>query len=186
MKTIKRKSKSKSTLVIIIIVGIALLASTAALAYSQKWWPFDWPERFIVDGINYGPPTQQEIESGDDAKKKLLDDAKNNNQDDTDSESRKVVNVGVSFADKIESNLEVRAFVSGVVEGTGTCTATLTKSGSQPVSKSSKAFINVSTSQCQPILIPLGDFDKAGEWVLVVTYASPTSAGESEKITITI
>jgi len=184
MRTSYPKRKNKA-LIITLIAVFALLLGVSALAYTQKWWPFNGSENHIVDGINYGPPTEEEIENSQNAKKDIIkeDEAK---ESESGGANLKKVSVGVSHADMFEGNVEVRAFVSGVVEGTGTCTATLTLSGAQTVTKSSEAFIDASTSQCKPILIPLSAFSKDGEWTLVVNYKSPTSTGESEKIPVNI
>ena len=181
--TQKRKNKTFIVITLVVLV-IALLLGTAALAYTQKWWPFNEPESLIIDGINYGPPTDEEVENSQDAKKDILEeDAANSSGDDNDL--KKVI-IGVSHSEVYDGNVEVRAFISGVVEGAGTCTATLTQPGAQTVTKSNEAFIDASTSQCRPILIPLNQFDQKGEWVLVVTYKSPTSYGTSEKVTVNI
>lgn len=179
----------KKVILIATILAVVLLSGAATLAYTQKWWPFAEPNNHVIDGINYGPPTDEEIENSQNAKKDILDEDEKtnaNNSSNNDTSNLKKVSIGVSHADVYNNNVEVRAFIDGVVEGTGTCTATLTQSGAQSVTKSSKAFIDASTSQCQPILIPLSQFSQKGTWTLIVTYKSPTSTGESEKITVNI
>jgi hypothetical protein len=181
--------KQKNVRLILILVGAAILVlalAFTALAYTQKWWPFAQAEDLIIDGVNYGPPTEQEIESSQDAKKNILEEDKaSGDGSNGNSTNLKTANVGVSHSEVIDGNLEVRAFIGNVVES-GTCTATLTRTGSETVTKSSRAFVDASTSQCEPILIPVGEFDETGEWTLVVSYKSSTSAGESEKITVSI
>ncbi len=190
MQTPSRKRTNRTHFIIIFIVfATVLVASATTLAYTKKWWPFAEPESTIIDGINYGPPTSEEVENSQNAKKDILSEDRKSNKNTSNDEQTttlKKVTIGVSHADVVEDNVEIRAFVEGVVEGTGTCTATLTKSGSQPVTKSSKAFVDASTSQCQPIFIPLSQFNQDSTWTLVVTYNSPTSTGMSEKIPVNI
>ncbi len=182
MDRIREKRNSKTPLIIAIVAALLLIGGAVALAYTQKWGPFAAQDQ-VIDGVNYGPPTDEEVENSQDAKKDIIDEEDTENEQTGDL---KQVNIGVSHSDVIDDNLEVRAFVSGVVEGTGTCTATLSKTGSQTVSKSGSAFVNASTSQCRPILIPLSEFDQTGDWILVVSYKSSTSTGESEQITVNI
>lgn len=183
MQSIQPKRKNKRATIIVILATLALLVGVVALVYSQKWWPFNGPGNFIIDGVNYGPPTEEEIQNSQNAKKDIIEEEDESN-DSTDG--LKTVNIGVSYSEVNNGNVEVRAFVSGVIEGTGACTATLTKAGAQTVTKSVEAFVDASTSQCKPIFIPVSEFDQSGEWILVVSYKSPTSSGESEEITITI
>lgn len=198
MRISDQKQKRKSRLVIVSVAALVLAVGGAtALAYSQKWWPFTEPENHIIEGIDYGPPTEQEVENSQNAKKDAVEENttsqenqtgenNSNNGESGNSTTTKQVSVAISFADVIDGNVEVRAFIVGVIEGTGTCTATLTHTATQPVTKSSQAFVDASTSQCQPIMIPVSSFDQDGEWTLVVTYKSPTSSGQSEKMTINI
>ena len=174
-----------------IATAVLLLAGATALAYNQKWWPFTSPENYIIDGINYGPPTEEEIENSQNAKKDIIEEDENNDSSENTSNNGgdfdlRKVNVGISHSEVFNGNVEIRAFVSGVVEGTGTCTATLTQSGAQTVTESKKAFIDSTTSQCEPILIPVSEFNVSGDWTLIVNYKSPTSYGESEKIIVNI
>jgi len=173
----------KASIIISVLALLALIAAGLALAYNRHWWPFT-QENYIIDGINYGPPTEEEIENSQDAKKKLLENEKSD--DKSDDGTRRKVNVGVSHSEVIDGNVEIRAFISGVVEGTGTCTATLSQSGEPSVVRATKAFVDTSTSQCEPILIPVNEFSQSGGWTLVVSYKSPTSSGESEKIPVKI
>lgn len=70
------------------------------------------------------------------------------------------------------SSTIVRAYVSGVFEEGGTCTATATQN-SQVITKSSVGFQNVSYTQCAPMQwdTALG----AGTWTIKVSYKSPTT-----------
>lgn len=96
---------------------------------------------------------------------------------------KKDVTVGIAYAGPAENNIEARAFISGVIEGTGTCTATFTK-GSERVTGASKAFIDATTSQCEPIVIAKSQFKQSGMWSVVVSYESPTSKGSSPALEV--
>ena len=95
------------------------------------------------------------------------------------------VQVGIASTFVSDSSLEIRAFISGVIEGTGMCTATVTL-GDTTIAQDSPAFIDASTSQCEPIIIPLTDLRPDGEWDVKVSYVSPTSTGESSVVKVKI
>lgn len=99
--------------------------------------------------------------------------------------ARKNLPIIIASAGKIDNNVEVRAFVSGIIEGNGTCIATFTK-GSLKITRSSKAFIDATTTQCEPISIPSSEFQQNGTWNLVMTYESPDAKGTSESMEVTL
>lgn len=184
-----RKSNKKAVLLsVAIILLVALVTTYSVVAYKKSLWPFQ-PGTIQVNGdddnINYDPPTQQEINDSQNAKKDNLDNDKQDDPSNSTSGNLKSIEVGVSFADVMDGQVEVRAFTPSVVESDGTCTATLTKN-SATVTKVSKAFIDSTTSQCQPIKIALSEFQQSGSWSLLVSYKSSKSQGKSEIIEVRI
>ena len=77
------------------------------------------------------------------------------------------------------SRTEVYAYVSGVLEDGGTCTATATQ-GSQTKTASAAGFANVSYTSCKPIKISL----PAGTWSVVVSYSSAGFEGKSSPFVV--
>lgn len=183
---INKNSKKRSkipTFFGLIAIAVVLVTAYGVMAYAQSWWPFSSYTPAQDNSIYYGPPTDHELEHNQDAKK----DAYESKTDEQEPETQdlKSVEVGISFADVMGDNVEIRAFIPGVVEGDGTCYATLTHQGVN-VSESSKAFIDSSTSQCRPIKIPLNKFQMGGQWDLTITYKSSKSQGKSEIIEVEI
>lgn len=131
-----------------------------------------------TNDIDYSGPSKSDVESSQNGKKREEEQEQKQQTNKTSS-----VSVAVSFADKFNGNVEVRAFIPDIIEGDGTCTAILTQSG-KTVQKSSKAFIDASSSQCTPIYIPVSDFPSQGIWNLIVSYESASSKGISEKIEV--
>ena len=82
------------------------------------------------------------------------------------------------------SNNSVKAYVSGVFEDGGTCTAVFTKDG-KTLTKISTGFEYVSYTQCAPINYESG-FLSAGKWTVTVKYSSTVAEGVSEPQTIDI
>ena len=192
--------KKLRTPLIILAVILVLALTYGVIAYATKsLWPFqesaaDKSSQQYTDedsGINYSPPSDEDIEHSQDAKQKIEDERPNNSNPDgseattENTGSKKSVGVGVSFADVFENNVEIRAFIPQTIEGTGTCTATLTR-GSQSITESAKGFVDSSSTQCEPILIPLSRFTDKGIWNLVVSYKSPSSNGKSGAIEVNI
>ncbi len=94
------------------------------------------------------------------------------------SNNKQSVAVSITSAGIIGDTVEVRAYVEGIIEGGGTCTATLTMDGSAPVTGTSEAFVNATSTQCRPIEIAKSNV-KSGKWNVVVEYTSSTSTGKS-------
>ncbi|MBJ58738.1 hypothetical protein CL689_01090 [Candidatus Saccharibacteria bacterium] len=180
MKSIHNKhKKQKKYWLLGALVVLFLLAGLVSIAIATNSWPFaksnsgsDNPSQ----SINYGPPTDEEIESSQDGKRNSTND---NKAEETDGIRQ--VGVEVSYAKRVGSNLEIRAFTPDVIESDGTCTATVTN-GSQEVTETSKGFVDASSTICEPINIPLSALNSTGVWTVVVSYASSSSAGTSTEV----
>lgn len=82
------------------------------------------------------------------------------------------------YADAAKQQVEVDAFVQGVLEDGGTCTMTATK-GSQKVTAQSTGRANVSQTRCENIIVERAKFPSGGTWSVVVSYESATASGSS-------
>lgn len=119
--------------------------------------------------INLNPPTDQEKKDAEENKKSLAEEP---SPPSPTANGKKQVTPEISSA----TRSEVRAFVSGIFEDGGTCTATATKAGESSITAAKKGFKNVSYTQCEPIIWSLPD----SGWVVVVSYSSNTAEGQSE------
>jgi len=174
--TKKSKSTKKKTILLVCIVIFALLIGAGTLTYSfyvhntsrtssessKSTDPNQNDPTYSTEKNEVTKPTPEETEN-----------------------AQKNLPVVIASAGKIDNTVEVRAFVSGIIEGNGTCTATFTK-GSLTVTRSSKAFIDATTSQCEPIVIPVSEFQQKGIWNLVMTYVSPDAKGSSESMEVSL
>lgn len=198
MKTKNYTSSNKKKVATILAVFIAIAAIVAGylvFAKLQDKWPFEHEAVGKVEedkkvrgygDVNYEEPTEQEVIDSQDAKKRATEESgSNNKQDDNVSSNKKNISLGVSSSSVYGQNLEIRAFTTDVIEGTGTCTAVLTK-GNLKVEKSGKAFIDSTSSICEPIYIPVKSFASKGSWDLVLKYDSPTSSGYTKSIEVQI
>src|SRR3990167_7976609 len=111
--------------------------------------------------VNLDPPTEEEKQESEAHKQSLANDQGASTP--TTPSGKKQVTPVITSA----SRSEVNAYVSGVFEDGGTCTATATKD-SQTITKDSTGFTNVSYTSCPPIQMSL----PAGTWSVVVSYSS--------------
>jgi hypothetical protein len=136
------------------------------------------------DDIDYGPPTDEEQQAGNDQKEGIVKD----DEKDTDSEEPRTntdkVSVAIVDASQYDDVIEVRAYVQGVIKA-GKCIAVFTKDG-QTVSKTVDAFIDARNTQCEEIDIDRSEFPSSGDWKLVVKYKSENYAGSSGVETVSI
>ena len=187
MKTPRTQHKNQrlfwSTAIILLAVS---LGGYLVFASQSDIWPFaqnDNTQNQQESEINYSPPTESEIENSQNGKKNSGDPEP---QNPNESDSSRNISVEITYASAAgEAQLDIRAFTPDVIEGSGTCIATL-KKGPETVSASSKAFIDASSSICEPIEIPLSKFQSDGVWSLIVTYSSPTSNGTSAMMEVQI
>lgn len=197
MKTNKSTRKYRLPLLIgAIFVAVVVGAST--YAYYNGFNPF---RESTDSGLynNTGKNDDGIAPERTDADEQGSQDAKNRDDADTSTDNNeastgsdaptsptqaKKVNVGISYTGIEGENLEIRAFTNNVIEGTGTCIATVAK-GNTNITAQSKAFIDVSSTICEPIKVSKSQLS-AGAWDITVRYKSPTSDGTSgtERITI--
>lgn len=125
-----------------------------------------------VPTINYAPATPEEKQQVNDTKDKIVADQKNAANTPKTSDNKKIVAPIITNTSGL-----ISAYVTGVFEEGGTCTATFVKDG-ETRSKTSAGFQNASYTQCAPIDLESGFLSK-GTWSVVVSYASPTAEGAS-------
>jgi cytoskeletal protein RodZ len=79
---------------------------------------------------------------------------------------------------------EARAYVPGITENGGTCTATFTH-GADRVTATSQALANVNYTICQPMRLD-GPLNIQGTWTVTVSYSSKTATGTSDSFTFEV
>lgn len=73
-------------------------------------------------------------------------------------------------------DIELRSYVSGVVEDNGTCTAIFTKGGLR-VSRDVRGSSDATVTQCSRISLSRTEFSEYGAWSVVLNYISSSSSG---------
>jgi hypothetical protein len=179
---VKTKNKKKlQKLVTLLLIPSLLIMGYFTFAYTTRmFWPFYEASMDITqppNTINYDPPTDSEIKNSQNAKRTLTEGSEENSQS---------VDINISYAsyNKAQQAFEVDAFVAGVIEGGGTCTAQLTLD-EMTVTGSSKGFVDATTTQCRPILIPANEVS-SGQWSLTVSYRSGGYTGTSDSMYVEV
>jgi cytoskeletal protein RodZ len=180
----KNKSFTKKPLLVALAFVVLLGISITYTYYATDIFSDNSVTSSEDSNINLDPPTEQEVKDSQDAKKHILEEDSTDSEEPTGEEKtpeqadKKEATVGISYAGVTGENLEIRAFTPSIIEGTGTCTATLTKSGETAVTESSEAFIDASSTICKPIFVPVSKLSK-GTWSVDVSFSSPTHKGSS-------
>ena len=121
--------------------------------------------------VNMSPPTAQERQETENHKQQI---AQQQSQSKPPSPSPGNSQVTPIITEATKDR--VLAYISGVVEDGGTCTATATN-GTSTVTATATAFHDATTTDCPPL-----NFSPAlssGTWDIYVTYSSTTHSGQS-------
>lgn len=200
MKINNPKSPARKIILITALAVLIAIPGYLVTAQYNNIWPFhtdavrvsssdNTDEDRPVNDIDYSEPSDDYLAQNQAKKDKQLQDAKDSKNDQSsaekpsDGKSKALVNV--SYADINKDKLEVRAFVTNVIEGNGICTATVSKAGEKTITASKPAFIDASSSICQPIYIPKSKLS-SGAWQLVVDYSSPDFSGKTNSIGVEV
>jgi hypothetical protein len=161
-----------------VLVAIVLLLTVLALI-RLKNNPSLTPSNDVPskpNDISYTPPSEEEKAETEEHKKNLA-----NNQPPSPSIVGEKKQVSPIIT--VLSSNEIRAYVPGVFEDGGNCTAVLSK-GNEIISKNSTGFQDVNKTTCGPISL-VGELSM-GAWTVIVKYLSPTAEGQSQPTTLEV
>lgn len=177
-----RQNKTKTSKKKLLIVGGAVAA--ALLLGGGIFWLANRNDSTISDGnddptattldnqgetISLDPPSESDKQETEQHKQDLGNQAQN-------------PPVGSNAVTPVITSASVNgvyAYVPGIFEEGGTCTANFS-SGNQKFSRASQGFQNVQNTGCAPINLSRSDFPSAGTWNVTVTYTSPKATGTSQ------
>lgn len=174
-QNVSRKKTLLIAIVCIAIVGIGTFFLVSSRNNS------DTGDTRPVNSVDYSGPTKEEQKAGDEQKaiNEKEEEAIKNNPTPTNA------NIFIVDASQYDDTIEVRAYISNILEDGGTCTATFTR-GETSFTKTSTAFKDATTTQCGNMTIPRSDFSSAGDWRVTVSYASSSMTGQSSPKTMAI
>lgn len=135
------------------------------------------PDTSDLSYVNLRPPTEEETKQAEDNKEEIIRRENNNPPPAPTPSGKKQVTPIITSA----NHNEVRAYVPGIFEEGGTCTATATK-GTTTVAATSEGFQNSNYTSCAPInfVSPLN----GNGWSIVVNYSSSASEGKSKEFIV--
>ncbi len=189
---IQNKNTSKKKIIGLSLLGGLLLVLLASVLYLYKFngTLFGWsPIHRDVSSksINYSPPSKQEVDTGNDIKNTTTtsDNPKTDNSS-TDSSVTTDENITISIPSVAVtpdgSTLRITSLIEKLTSN-GTCTLSLTKSGSDPITQVVGVQASANSSTCKGFSIPTSG--RSGTWQLSITYTDGTFRGNaSQSITI--
>ena len=171
---LKNKSKvSRSRKLLLIIFLVVLATSLVWVLFVRNNTKKDTPTTNSNNqDIKYAPATPEEKKEAENKKNEIV--KKQENQNNNIPTSGTKTNVIPTITNTTGS---INAYISGIFEEGGTCSAIFTKDTSS-LSKTSVGFQNVSYTQCAPMNLESG-FLSSGKWTVVVKYSSDKSEGVS-------
>lgn len=137
------------------------------------------------DTINLDPPTKEDVKRVDDNKQSIIDREQQQATPPPTSTGKKTVIPTITYAGQYGQAIEVGAYVTGIFEEGGSCTATFSK-GSISFSKSVAAVRSANAVDCPVMSANASEFSQKGSWSVTVTYSSPTATGVSEAKTVEV
>jgi hypothetical protein len=184
----KNKTSDKKWLFIAVVVLVLAVGSLLTMKAADLG-PFSNVKQQTKDkddGIHYKPATEEEKKSTEEHK----DDIANENENETppagDNKVSPFITIAQQFNDEQYGNrVEVRSYISGIIESDGKCTLTFTK-GTAKVTWETDATPDATTTVCDTAMVPRDKFSSGGTWSVVLKYTSSKSSGTSDSRSVDI
>lgn len=172
----QKKYQNKKIILLAVAVVIAIVLTVGSLIVYrnfQKPKP-DFNGTAGLSGINYSPPTQDERRAANEQKEKNVTEQANASKNE-DNKAIVVITDASYYADN--NSVEVRAYISNIIEDGGTCTVTFEKDGHK-ITQQQTAFKDATTTQCGALDTPRSQFNSNGTWNTTVVYTSSKANGQ--------
>jgi preprotein translocase subunit SecF len=181
----KRKSSPTRKRNIIISAVVILLVLAAGIGFAVKNSKNKTTD--TTGAKQFSGPTEQEKADADAHKDEVVEQIKQEDQaqNSGNTQEKRTVTPVVTSASQNGNSINVSGYVSGVFEDGGSCVITISQ-GDNKVVKTSKAFENVSTTQCEQTVISRSEFPASGNWQVVISYDSATAKGVSQAQSLAI
>lgn len=182
----KKNRTSRSKILLLILAGVLLFAGGV---YAYQALDDNADSKSQANDIDFGPPTEEERQAGDEQKDTITDKESSNDADETTQPSdsdendrqddRKSANVVIVDASQYDDIVEVRAFVNNHIQD-GTCRYRFQR-GNQTINKQLEAHADASTTVCPALEVNRSEFRSAGTWSVTVTYESSGAKGSQSQ-----
>lgn len=132
------KKSNKILIISVLIVVISVVAGAIFWKYSQKpdIKPKEKDDNYVQEEkIDYKPPTEKQIEAGEDKKEAVHEEVKNS------------PNLAITAAGINQNVLQIRVVINDIISNNGTCKLALTNSAGEIINRevSTSALPNAST-----------------------------------------
>jgi len=132
-----------------------------------------------LKGVDLNASTKEDEQLVNTHKEDLSKKVSDSTQESSNTSGQKTVVPILTDAAQYGEQVEVRAYVPGVIENGGTCEIRFSN-GDVKLNKTASALKDATTTRCTNITIAKSEFTAAGEWIVVVSYTSPTATGSSQ------
>ena len=183
----KKRDSKKPIIISCITVIVVLLVSASVYAANHGsffgWTPFP-AQAETSSPIDYGPPSDEEIDTGTDIKDGSTSgntgtETKPGTTDQLPSDNSNTVSILIPYSGQMGTNLQVTTLIEKVTSQ-GTCTLTLSRSGSTSVTSTVDVQAQASASTCKGFTIPTSGL-ASGIWNLRIDYKNGSLTGSVSK-----
>lgn len=177
----KNKNKKVISIIVSVVLVLALIVSgviTYKYSNRQKITATKSEDKIQQSGgskIDLSPPTTEEKQASEANKDHIVQQAESSQPATTSS-----VKPAITYAGQYNNQVEVGAYVSGVLESDGVCITTLSKD-SEKITKQVVAVQNINSMDCPVAIIARSEIPSAGAWAATVQYKSAKYNGTSDQ-----
>lgn len=181
---IQHPSPNKKVLLVVLVLIVTVIGIGGYYLYTKSV--------STQSNQSYNQPTQQQIQNGQTIKKDSIDSKGSANSSSSDQVpsptsngdgEKATLGVHITSVNQNDSNLLVRSQLDSTITE-GTCTLSLSKTGSATVTKTSGVQVLANTSTCSGFNVPLSELS-AGSWNISLVFANDTLTGTANT-TVTI
>lgn len=183
----KNKHRLSRKIVTLIIVGFVVTLALAGIGVYAAvfhgnifgWTPFPAPKTSDSNpDVNYGPATDEEIDTGTGIKEENADSGTKPNESTDGETTTSNITISIPYSAQIDGSLRVTTQIDKVTSS-GTCTLTLSRSGYESITMTAGVQAQNRTSTCMGFTVtqPLA----AGNWNLRIDYADGINKGSVSK-----
>ena len=180
MKIGPRKTSRKKKTYLVIFILLVLIGFGAVFAlYTQRINNQTTTTTPTSQSkIDYNPPTQEQINSVNTKGSGTSSDntSKQNNQDQTNTDN---TNLTITSAIQNGSILHITTLIQSV-SSTGTCTMTMSQSGSSDITQTVDTQALASSSTCKGFNVTTSGM--SGQWTLNIVYKDGTTTAKANKV----
>lgn len=170
---------------VLLVSAVVIIAAGGGFAAYKHLYSSKPVATRVVSPVYYNPPTQQEKDETQAHKEALAQQYQQQQSNPQPSTGKQTVAPVITNASQNGQQITVNAYINGIFENGGTCTATFTQ-GNLQVTKNNTGFANATTTNCPPFVIDSSEFTSKGNWQVIVSYNSTNATGISQEETLTV